>query len=383
MSNIKIIFIGCKDIHKIGGIENYMYNLTTCLSNKDIKCVVYCESDRSKIEYLGNTKIVHLKSIQSAYFCKILLSFYSTLHSLITESDALLYHYNAWPPALSSWIPKLFNKKVILQGHGFEWKRTKYNFFQRKLLKYGEWLTALMNSNLIMVSQEQTNYFFNKYNKECTTIPSAINLPIEDMANDLQILNSHNLSSGYYYLYMGRLVKDKNPDILITSFNSVCDQLDNIKLVVAGNNNNDANFVNKLHLLAKGNPNIIFTGAIYGETKECILRNCMAYCIPSTLEGLPISLLEAMSHKKICIASDIPSCREALGDNGIWVTPEDEKTLSEKFLDVYHNINIYTNIGMKNFERVRTHYTWELVSSKYVNYIQNIIGNKISIKTFS
>ena len=375
MPNIKIIFIGCKDIYKIGGIENYMYNLTAYLSNKNIKCVVYCESDRNEVEYIGSTKIVHLKSIHNVYFCKILLSLYSTLHSLITEPDALLYHYNAWPPALSSWIPKLFNKKSILQGHGLEWKRTKYNSFQRKLLKYGEWLTALMNNNLIMVSQEQTDYFLSAYNKKCTTIPSAIKLPIEDTTNDLQILSSHNLSSGYYFLYMGRLVKDKNPDVLIKSFNSIFGQLDNVKLVIAGNNNNDASFVNKLYLLAKGNSHVIFTGAIYGETKECILRNCMAYCIPSTLEGLPISLLEAMSHKKICIASDIPSCHEALGDNGIWVTPEDEKTLSEKLLDVYHNFNIYANIGVKNYERVRTHYTWEIVSSKYMNYIQNAIDN--------
>ena len=90
---------------------------------------------------------------------------------------------------------------------------------------------------------------------------------------------------------MGRLVQDKNPDYLIKAFIASGLRLLDKKLVIAGSNDADQAYVDCLHKLAEGYSNILFTGSVYGDDKEKLLAECMAFCIPSTLEGLPLRYL--------------------------------------------------------------------------------------------
>lgn len=365
---MKIAFIGGRDIHKLGGIENYMYNLATELVKLGHKPVVYCESDRNGIEYLNGFKVIYQKSIGGRFFCKIILAYKSTIQSLLQREKFDVYHYNAWPPFLSSWIPRLFGKKVILQGHGLEWKRTKYSPFQQKVMKLMECLTAHLSTNLTMVSQEQTDYFYKHYHKDCVTIPTAINLPSHNIQSD--ILERFSLKENNYYLFLGRLVQDKNPDYLIKAFIKANPK--NHKLVIAGNNDMLPNYVEYLHYLGKGNKNIIFTGAVYGKDKDKLIDSCFAFCIPSTVEGLAITLLEAMSHRKIVIASDIPANREGLGENGIWCKYEDVNDLAEKidYLEKhYDDVKWMEDI---NYSRVKKHFLWTQIAKQYDLFLHSL-----------
>ena len=338
-----------------------------------VSCVVYCEGDKEEIEYIGDIKVIHQKSLKSPYLCKILLSLRSTVRSLWNECDASIYHYNAWPPAMFSWLPRLFGKKTVLQGHGHEWKRTKYSLFQQKMMWLGEALTAYMSTSLTMVSQEQTDYFKKNYRRTCVTIPAAINLPDKDKYISTAFLEKYNLSVNRYFLYLGRLVKDKNPDVLIKAYNEInIKTLQDIKLVIAGDNKASPAYIEELYTLSKNNPNVIFTGAVYGEDKECLLKHCFAYCLPSSLEGLPISLLEAMSYKKLCIASNIPACKEALGNSGIWVEPESVESLSKSLVDVYEHFDNYKYLRIQNYERVCESFIWDKVAKSYLFYIQHL-----------
>ena len=123
-------------------------------------------------------------------------------------------------------------KIAILQGHGLEWKRTKYSPIQQRIMKFMEWVTAKMNNHLTMVSQEQSDYFSAHYGKHCTTISTATNLPKKPIKSG--ILEKYGLLPKSYYLYMGRLVQDKNPDYLIKAFMQA--NLADKKLVIAGSN---------------------------------------------------------------------------------------------------------------------------------------------------
>ena len=144
---MKIAFIGGRDIHKLGGIENYMYNLATELVKLGHEPVVYCESDRNEKELVNGFCVIHQKSIGGRFLCKILLSYKATIGSIFSRQHFDVYHYNAWPPSLASWIPRLCGKIAILQGHGLEWKRTKYSPIQQRIMKFMEWVTAKMNNH--------------------------------------------------------------------------------------------------------------------------------------------------------------------------------------------------------------------------------------------
>lgn len=369
---MKIIFIGGRDIHTLGGIENYMYNLATKLVARGFTPVVYCESDADRTEYVNGFKVIHQKSVGGRFLCKILLAYKATLRSLWRERDAAVYHYNAWPPSLASWLVVLAGKKAILQGHGLEWKRTKYTPFQQKIMRRMEALTTRMHAHMVMVSREQTDYFLRQYGKKCETIPTAVNLPPAQPVGDSPVLRKYGLEAESYFLYLGRLVQDKNPDVLIEAY--IRAGIAGKSLVMAGDNPADTAYVEKLRRLAGDHPGIRFTGAVYGQEKEDLLQGCYAFCLPSTLEGLPITLLEAMSYRRICIASDIPAAREALGDNGVWVEAENVGDLAAKLRYVAENGALLQLQAAGHYQRVAARFTWDKVTDRYIRYVNSLPG---------
>lgn len=374
---MKIAFIGGRDIHKLGGIETYMLNLCTELVKLGHTPIVYCESDKSKVESVNGFKVIHWKAPKSVYLCKIGLGLKSTLHSLTKEKGVEVFHYNAWPPSLWNWIPRLFGRTSLMMGHGLEWKRTKYSPRKQKIMRFMEGVTAHINNHLAMCSQEQTDYFAEVYHKSCTTIPTAVNIP-DILSVHSHILEEHGIPPKYYFLYLGRLVQDKNPDFLIKSFSKA--NLKGFKLVMAGANNSNPEYVAKLHTLAAGNPNIIFTGAVYGADKEMLLKGCAFFCIPSTIEGLAITLLEAMSYGKICIASDIPANHEALGKSGIWCKYEDVDDLAEKMRYAAEHSSEITWQSEYNKDRIKRNFTWNIVAGKYVKFLNGLRQSSASMK---
>ena len=133
---MRIAFIGGRSFNSPDGIATYMYNLATELVKSGYDPIVYCESNENKIETLNGFKVVHWKSYKSAALTKILLGIKSTFHALFKEKGVFVFHYNTWAPALvASYIPPLFGRKVLIQNHGLEWKRTKYSDRQKKLMK--------------------------------------------------------------------------------------------------------------------------------------------------------------------------------------------------------------------------------------------------------
>ena len=237
-------------------------------------------------------------------------------------------------------------------------------------MKFMEKVTAYMNQHLIMCSEGQTKYFKEKYNKDATTIPTAVNMPPTQGVNESVTLEKFGLKPQKYFLFMARLVQDKNPDYLIQGFKAA--DYDGMKLVVSGSNDADKEYVEYLHKLARGNKDIVFTGAIYGEEKDVILRNAYTFCIPSTIEGLSIVLLEAMSYNLPVIASDIDANRELLDDAAIWVRPENTDDLAKAIEFCISNkvdINKYREI---NYKKVVENYTWDKVARKYIKYLMSI-----------
>ena len=369
---MKIVFIGGRDILKVGGIENYMLNLATQLVRMGHEPIVYCESDRFHEEIINGFKVVYLKGLKSNFLCKPWVGLKATVRTIFHEHNVDIIHYNAWPPSLWSPLARCCGIKSLMQGHGLEWKRSKYSPRQQRIMKFMEWLTAHTNQNLIMCSDDQTKYFKEIYNREAVTIPTAINLPDSDYENESKILERFKLEKKKYFLFLARLVQDKNPDYLIRAFKKA--KTNGYSLVIAGNNPTDEFYVKYLHSLGEHHENIIFTDAVYGDDKETLLKNAYTFCIPSTIEGLSISLLEAMSRKIPIIASSIPANKEVLDeDTALWVRPENEDDLIKAFETAINNSTFLASTIEPNYRLVKRNYTWESVTEKYIRHISTIV----------
>ncbi len=368
-----IAFIGCRDIHKLGGIENYMLNLCTKLAERGHTPILYCESDREEEEVVNGFRVVHHKSLKSRFWNKPILGLRSIRQTFRENPDVDVFHFNGGSPAYFAWVARLRGKVTVYMGHGIEWRRAAYNRVTGLVLKILTWFVVVIATKYpVSVSKEQTLYIEKYFRKKCRTIPTAINMPLRDIVTT-DIMKEYDLLPGKFILSLGRLVGEKNPHYMVIAFNA--SGINDMKLVIAGDNEYEPQYVSYLHDLGKDNPNVVFTGAVYGDDKECLLSNCLVFSIPSTIEGLSITLLEAMSYGKPVIASDIPANIEGLNNNGIWVKAEDVDSLKESYQKVHDGLFDLETIGQLNKNRVSSEFTWDKIVNQYQEFVQSIIKN--------
>lgn len=369
---MRIAFIGGRDIHILGGIENYMLNLATQLVSLGHEPIVFCESDHYEETWINGFKVIYMSGPKSNLLCKPWVGLKATLKCIFKIKGIDFIHYNAWPPSLWSPLARIFGIKSLMQGHGLEWKNTKYSFYSKQILKFMEMVTAYLNKNLIMCSEYQASYFKKKYHRNAITIPTAVNIPNDFSTSSSTILSTYNIKPQKYFLFLGRLTHIKNPNCLITAFQNA--KLKDYQLVIAGSNNRNLEYVKHLYSLAQNNSDIIFTGNVYGEDKDVLFRNAYAFCIVSTFEGLSISLLEAMSYKIPVIASTIPANKEVLDeDKALWVRPQNVDDLVQAFHVAINSPELLQGFKDCNYEKVATHYTWEKVAQKYVATVNSFL----------
>lgn len=367
---MKIAFIGGRTFYHPDGIATYMYNLATELVKMGHEPIVYQESDHNGEEWVNGFKVVHQKSFRNAALTKILLGFKSTIMGLFKEKDIQVFHYNCGAPALISSIwPRLFGRVSLMQNHGLEFNRTKYSLRKRNILRKKFYFDCKINKYLTAVSQEQTDFIREHFHKDCRTITCAVNIPQETSKSD--VLERFGIIPNNYIVFMGRLVQDKNPDYLIKGFMN--SQHGDKQLVICGCAAPRSSYGDYLHMLAKDDPNIIFTGAIFGADKDTILRNAWIFCLPSSMEGLPISLLEGMSYGKVCIASDITANKEALGDSGIWVKKENAEDITYTLDRLYTNFENYEWQKKVNRERCERLFSWPKIAKDYIDFLSELI----------
>lgn len=367
---MKIVFIGGRGIHILGGIENYVYNLTRELTNLGHECIVWCESDHHEVEMLDGVKVIYHSGPKSNLVCKPWCGLKATLRTVFGMRGVDFIHYNGWGPSLSCLIPRLFGIPSCMEGHGLEWQRSKYSPRAQKIMKFMEKVTAYTNQYLMMCSEGQVNYFREEYGKEAVCIPGAVNLPDMGRPNLSDIMERLGLMPKKYFLFMGRLVQDKNPDYLIRAF--VQAKAVGYKLVIAGSNDAMPEYVDRLHQLGEGHKDVVFTGAVYGDDKDLLLRHAYCFCLPSTIEGLSIVMMEAASYKLPIIASDIDANREFLGDDAVYVRPENENDLVKAIEYAVAHPELMDQQQAKNYQKIIDKYTWDKVALKYEKYLKSL-----------
>lgn len=368
---MKIVFIGGRDIHILGGIENYMLNLTRELTKLGHECIVWCESDHREVKMLDGVKVIYHPGPKSNFICKPWCGLKATLRTVFGEKYVDFIHYNAWPPSLWCWIPRLFRIPSCMEGHGLEWQRSKYSPRAQKVMKFMEGFTAKLNHHMIMCSEGQVKYFKEEYGCDSVCIPGAVDLPDLDAPNDSDIMERFGVEPKKFFLFMGRLVQDKNPDYLINAFRKA--KMGGYKLVIAGGNDAMPEYVEKLHKLGEGCEDIVFTGAVYGNDKAKLLRDAYCFCLPSTIEGLSIVMMEAASYKLPVIASDIDANREFLGDDAVYVRPENEDDLVKALEYAVTHAEQMNMQQQVNYRKILDKYTWDKVARQYEDYLKTVV----------
>lgn len=360
--NMKIAMIGHKRVPgREGGIEVVVDELSTRMVSLGCEVVVYNRKSKTHPKYkeFKGVHIVNVPTIEKKSLDAVVYSFFASIHALFGHFDVI--HYHGIGPSVFLLIPHLFGKKTIVTVHGLNYKTPKWKGFGAKFMKLGEKITAKYADQIIVLSQEQRNYFKQKYNRETVYIPNGVT--VEKQLNPEIIEKKYSLLKNGYLLFLSRLVPGKGVEYLIEAYKQIDCEL---PLIIAG----DAPFVDdfntQIKASAKEDDRIRFIGFVEGKELRELYSNARLFVFPSEAEGMPMCLLEAMSYGTPCLISDISENKE-VGKNYVTTfRSKDTNDLKTKLESLLKEPLMSQGKKEKMTQYIYENYDWDKVVEKTI-----------------
>ena len=319
---LKIAMLGHKRMpSREGGVEIVVEELSTRMVELGHEVTVYNRRGRhvsgdkyaqNQVDEYKGVKIKSVSTLDKKGIAAITASFSAAIRAMSGDYDVV--HFHAEGPCMWCFLPKLSHKKVIATIHGLDHQRAKWGFFGKRSILMGERGAVRFADEIIVLSRGVQKYFKDTYNRDTVFIPNGITRPEKREASD--ITEKWGLKKDEYILFLGRLVPEKGAHYLIKAYRQI--QTDK-KLVIAGGVSDSIEYLKELKALVdnlKLNDRVIFTDFVCGDVLSELYSNAYIYVLPSDLEGMPLSLLEAMSYGNCCVTSDIEECTSVIEDKG-------------------------------------------------------------------
>ncbi|NLL77130.1 MAG: glycosyltransferase family 4 protein [Clostridiales bacterium] len=346
-----------------GGVEIVVNELSTRLVKKGYEVDAYNRSGYhvsgkefqrkgKKGKYYENIRIIIVPTFKNGKLNAIVYSFLATLRALFGRYDVI--HYHAEGPCSMLWIPKLFGIRIVATIHGLDWQRAKWGNFASYVLKFGEKTAARYADEIIVLSKNVQDYFKKTYGRETNYIPNGIDKP---KIKEVKVIKEkYGLEKDGYILFLARLVPEKGLHYLLEAFAQI--ETDK-KLVVAGGSSHSFEYIDRVKKMAKKDKRVIFTDFVQGETLEELYSNAYLFVLPSDIEGMAISLLEAMSYGNCCVVSDIKENMEVIGLKGIPFKKGNAADLREKLRYLLDNRDEAEKYKRDASDFICGKYNWE------------------------
>lgn len=365
---LNIAMFGQKRIpSREGGVEIVVEELCTRMVAQGYNVTCYnrgghhvsgSEYDSKRLKEYKGIKLKKVPTIEKKGLAAVSSSFFAALCCAFGKYD--IVHIHAEGPAFFAWLPKMFGKKVIVTIHGLDWQREKWKSgFGSKFIHQGEKNAVKYADEIIVLSKGVQDYFEKTYGRKTVFIPNGVSNHIE--RNPQIIKNKFGLDKDKYILFLGRLVPEKGIKYLIEAFKQVDTDK---KLVIAGGSSDTSEFENEMKELAKEDKRILFTGFVQGQELEELYSNAYVYVLPSDLEGMPLSLLEAMSYGNCCLVSDIPECVDVVENYAIKFKKGNIKDLKEKLQECCGNRNEIIRLRKETSEFIYKKYNWSNIINR-------------------
>jgi glycosyltransferase involved in cell wall biosynthesis len=292
-----------------GGIEHHVENIGARLVERGHRVTVYCRSSYSEVlvkEHRG-MKLVAAPTIGTKHLDAIVHSATSTGKALSAGADVV--HYHGIGPGLVAPVPRFLSRSsVVMTVHGLDHQRAKWGAAAQAVLGAAHWMSGRVPDELVVVSRDLVEHYRDRSGLEATYVPNGV-VPHPRVGADA--LDQFGLRPGRYAVSVGRLVPEKRADLLIKAFRQV--EGDH-RLAIVGDSSFSDDFSRHLRDLAADEPRVVFTGFAYGEKLAALYQHAGVFVQPSALEGLPLTLLEAVSYDCPVLVSDIPPHLEVVGN---------------------------------------------------------------------
>ena len=210
-------------------------------------------------------------------------------------------------------LPHFLGIRTIATIHGLDWQRAKWGGFATRFIKFGEKIAAQYADEVIVLSRNVQQYFLDEYGRKTVYIPNGVNRV--EFKEPKIIKEKFGLDQENYILFLARLVPEKGIHYLLEAFSQINTDM---KLVIAGGASHSGEYVQQIQEMAAKDKRVIMTGFVQGDELVELFSNAYMYVLPSDVEGMPISLLEAMSYGRRCLTSNIPENKEAAREYAVY-----------------------------------------------------------------
>lgn len=308
---LKIAMLGTRGVPaSFGGIEHHVEEIGSRLVARGHEVTVYSQSKylgASRVQDHLGMRVVRVPTLPTKSLEAIAHSALSTVAAMTGGYDVV--HYHAVGPGLIAPLPRYFGRARVVQTiHGLDGERAKWGRAAQAILNLATWMSARVPHDTVTVSAALADHYRARYDRSCATIVNGVT-PRAHRPADI-IRSKYGLRDGSYALFVGRLVPEKRPDLLIKAFA----ELDtDSRLVIAGGSSYTDSYVDELRRLAGRDDRVVMPGYVYGAELDELFTNARTFVQPSALEGLPLTLLEAMGSGTPVIASDIAPHQEVVG----------------------------------------------------------------------
>lgn len=366
---LKIAIIGHKRIpSREGGIEIVVDELATRMTARGNSVVAYnrkghnvagAEFDSSisasnKPFVWRGIRVVPVTTLDVKGLAALSSSFFATLKAIAAKPDVI--HYHAEGPCVMLRLAHWAGIRTVATIHGLDWQRAKWGRFASTYLKFGERTAAKCADEVIVLSRNMQEYFKNTYGRDTRFIPNGIECQQPVAAQE--ITREYGLCKDDYLLFLGRIVPEKGVHYLIEAFRKLDTDK---KLVIAGGSSDSTEYYEQIKQMAAQDPRIILTGFVQDRMLQELYSNAYIYVLPSDLEGMPMSLLEAMSYGNCCLTSDIAECTEVAGDKAASFAHGSVDALYEALQDLIQHPQKVQDYKDQAADFITGKYSWDSV----------------------
>jgi glycosyltransferase involved in cell wall biosynthesis len=288
-----------------GGVEMAVEALSRQLAKRGHHVTVYgrkayCDQ---RLRWHEGVRQIPLPQVNTKHLEAISHTALATTHA-VARGKYDVVHFHATGPSLLSWLPQLRGIPTVATIQGMDWKREKWGAAAKRVLRVAARAAATIPDQTIVVSRVLRDLLQESYGRESHYIPNGVDL--SGMTEEKPI---ESLGNGPFALFLGRIVPEKQVHLLVEAFSRL---EGDFQLAIAGGSSHSDEYVETVARLAAADERIVLLGSRYGPEKAWLLRNATVFVQPSTIEGLPIALLEALACDRFTIVSDIPENVEAV-----------------------------------------------------------------------
>jgi glycosyltransferase involved in cell wall biosynthesis len=310
-----------------GGIETHAANLAPQLVKLGYRvtaCVRSPYVSASSSREWNGVRLLRLWTVRNTYLETLLHALVCTVVAGVRRPEVV--HIHGIGSAHVAPLLRVLGLKVLVTHHSEDYKREKWGWTARQILKAGEALGMRFATRRIAVSRIIGELVKARYGVACDVIPNGVIPP--ELPHDDDKIAAFGLEPSRYVLAVGRLTAEKRHLDVLRAF---CDaKLEGWKLAIVGGSDHKSKYSTLLEAEARRADNVVMTGVQTGEALRQLYGHAGLFVLPSSHEGLPIALLEAMSYGIPVLVSDIPPNLEVTTDPARVFKMGDVKDLSRR-----------------------------------------------------